>query len=227
MRLKKQVILMFGASSPLGQRLAIDQEARAIQSEIDRASHRDQFELQIRLAVEALDLLDGLRRYKPSIVHFSGHGSPPATSATVARAARRDVGLPIHGNPPVGLCLPRPDGGIEFVSPDALRETFRAVGSSTRLAVVNTCSGEPQARALRSHVDCVIWMRGAILDDAAIHFAGGLYGGIVSGATIANAFKQGVAALRLKGLADRPQLLARPGIDPCTIILGPERPPRS
>jgi hypothetical protein len=38
-------------------------------------------------------------------------------------------------------------------------------------------------------------------------------------ATIASAFKQGVAALRLMGLADRPQLLVRPGVDPRTIIL--------
>lgn len=219
MKWKKQVILMFGASSLHGERLALDQEARAMQCEIDRAPYRDQFELQTWWWAEPLDLLAGLRRYRPPIVHFSGHGSQPIADAPTDRTVRRDIGSCVHGSHLVGLCFQRPTGGVNVVPPAALKDTFRAVGAPVRLAVFNTCHGEPEARALRAHVDCVIWMRGAIQDAAAIHFATGLYGGIAGGDNIASAFQQGVAALRLMGLADRPQLLARPGVDPRTIIL--------
>jgi hypothetical protein len=47
---------------------------------------------------------------------------------------------------------------------------------------------------------------------------------IAGGASIARAFHQGVAALRLKGLADRPQLLVRPGVDARTIVLADRAP---
>lgn len=214
MKCKEHVILMFGANALHGQRLALDQEARATQSELDRARYRDQFKLQTWWAAEPLDLLAGLRRFRPSIVHFSGHGIQPTANAPAGRPVCRDSGSSVHGNHLVGLCFERPNGDVEVVSPGALRETFRAVGASVRLVVLNTCYGEPEARALRAHVDCVMWMRGAIQDDAAIHFATGLYGGIAGGDNLAEAFAQGVAALRLKGLAGRPQLMVRPGGGP-------------
>lgn len=222
---KKHVILMLSANPLHGHRLALDREARALQSELDRSRHRDQFELQTWWAVEALDLLFGLRRYSPSIVHFAGHGIQPMLVAPGDPAVRRDTEPAVRGNRSAGLCFQRPDGSAELVSPVALKDTFRAVGSSVQVAVLNACYSEPQARALRAHVDCVIGTRGTIQDDAAIHFASGLYGGIAGGATIASAFRQGVAALSLKGLADRPRLLVRPGVDPDTVILAADRAP--
>ena len=214
MRCKKHVILMFGANSLHGQRLALEREARTVQSEIDRARYRDQFELQTWWAAESLDLLAGLRRFRPSIVHFSGHGSQPTADPAPGHAVCRDIGSSVHGNCCVGLCFQRPNGGVEVVSPGALKDTFRAVGASVRLVVLSACNSEPEARALRAHVDCVTWMRGPIQDDAAIHFATGLYGGIAGGDTIADAFDQGVAALHLKGLPGRPQLMVRSGGEP-------------
>jgi CHAT domain len=214
MKCKKQVILMLSANSWHGQRLALDREARAIQSEIDRSRYRDQFELQTLWAAEPLDMLTGLRRFSPSIVHFSGHGIQPTAGAPADRTVQRDIGSSVQGNHLVGLCFQRPDGGVEVVSPAALKDTFRAVGASVRLVVLNACHSELEARALRAHIDCVIWMRGKIQDDAAIHFSTGLYGGIAGGASVVSAFDQGVAALRLKGLDGRPQLLVRPGRGP-------------
>ncbi|HEX8114749.1 MAG TPA: CHAT domain-containing protein [Kofleriaceae bacterium] len=174
--------------------------------------------------MEPLDLLAGLRKYSPSVVHFSGHGTSPTTGAPVHRPGRRDIETSVHGHRLAGLCFQRPDGGVEVVSPGALKDTLRAVGSSVRLVVLNACYSELQAKALRAHVDCVIGTRGTIQDDAAIHFATGLYGGLAGGASIASAFKQGVAALSLKGLADRPQLLVRPGVDASTMVLADRAP---
>lgn len=215
---KKHLILMLNTNPLHEQRLGLDREARAIQFELDRSRHRDQFELHTYWAVEASDLLDALRRHKPSVVHFSGHGTHPVAVAPLDGVVRRDVEPLVQGNLPVGLCFQRADGGREVVSPTALKDTIRAVGSSVQLLVLNACHTETHARALRADIDCVIGTRGAIQDDAAIHFATGLYGGIFGRFPISEAFQQGIAALRLKGLTDRFRLLMRPGIDPAMII---------
>ena len=68
--------ILFLAANPLGtDRLALDREARAIQVELERSGHRDQFELVTRWAAEPLDLLRELRKLKPTVVHCSGDGT--------------------------------------------------------------------------------------------------------------------------------------------------------
>ena len=93
--MKKHTIL-FLAANPLGtDRLALDREARAIQVELERSGFRDRFELVTRWAAEPLDLLRELRKLKPTVVHFSGHGGPsPAGRATVQRRADDVVAAP-------------------------------------------------------------------------------------------------------------------------------------
>src|SRR5215213_6838065 len=91
--------ILFLAANPLGtDRLAIDREARAIQAELDRSGFRDRFELVTRWAAEPLDLLRELRRLKPAVVHFSGHGTSDAAGEhRPDPAPRRDVvGEPGH-----------------------------------------------------------------------------------------------------------------------------------
>ena len=67
--------ILFLAANPLGtDRLALDREAHAIQAELERSGHRDQFELVTRWAAQPMDLLRELRKLRPSVVHFSGHG---------------------------------------------------------------------------------------------------------------------------------------------------------
>src|SRR5689334_13251022 len=87
--------ILFLAANPAGtDRLALDQEARAIQLELERSGYRDCFEFQTRWAVEPLDLLRELRRLKPTVVHFSGHGQGAAGGPGAlgpAPAPRRDI----------------------------------------------------------------------------------------------------------------------------------------
>jgi hypothetical protein len=80
-------------ANPLGtDRLALDREARAIQAELERSGHRDRFELVTRWAVEPLDLLRELRKLKPTVVHFSGHGGQVAQGgARPGGSSYRDV----------------------------------------------------------------------------------------------------------------------------------------
>jgi hypothetical protein len=67
--------ILFLAANPLGtDRLALDREARAIQLELERSGCRDFFDFETRWAMEPLDLLRDLRKLRPTVVHYSGHG---------------------------------------------------------------------------------------------------------------------------------------------------------
>jgi hypothetical protein len=218
--------ILFLAANPIGtDRLALDEEARAIQVELERSGFRDRFELVTRWAAEPLDLLRELRRLKPTVVHFSGHGSPDRTGEHRRDPApRRDAtGEPGQdgGEPQRGLFFQGPDGRPRLVSTEALEETFGAAGASVKLVVLSACYSEVQARALLPHVGCVVGMSGSIRDDAARSFAIGFYGGLGERESVAAAHKQGCAAISLEGLRDRdrPLLAVRAGIDAGQLVL--------
>jgi hypothetical protein len=223
--MKKHTILFLAANSSGPDWLALDEEARAIQVELERSGFRDYFELVTRWAVRPLDLLRELRKLKPTVVHFSGHGGRDAANKDRSdRTLRRDIvsepsqnsGMQQHG-----LFFQSPDGRAQFVSAAALEETFGAAGSSVKLVVLNACYSDVQAEALLAHVDCVVGMGGLIRDDAARSFAIGFYGGLGERESVAAAYKQGCVAIRLEGLpdSDRPQLKVRTGADASALVL--------
>jgi hypothetical protein len=163
----KQKIL-FLAANPLGlDPLALDLEARAIQIELERSAHRDQFEFVTRWAVQPPDLLRELRRVKPTIVHFSGHGPQEAGGGEgrdVASTAEE-----IGGEPQVGLCFQDSDGRPALVSTRAIADTFAAAGSSVKVVVLSACYAcysKVQAAALVEHVEVAVGTIGSIRDDA-------------------------------------------------------------
>ena len=226
--MKKHTIL-FLAANPLGtDRLALDREARAIQVELERGGCRDCFDFVTRWAVEPLDLLRELRKLRPTVVHFSGHGGEDVASAQLgAHTAGRDVvvdataqhsglrGLLFHGHA----------GGTQIVSATALKEAFGAAGSSVRLVVLNACYSEPEAQILLAQVGCVVGMAGSIHDEAARSFAIGFYGGLGERQSVAAAYKQGCAAISLEGFSGGtpPRLQARHDVNPEQLILTPRR----
>jgi hypothetical protein len=217
--------ILFLAANPLGtDRVALDREARAIQVELERSGFRDRFGLVTRWAAEPLDLLRELRKLKPTVVHFSGHGTAGVAGHAPGPVPRRDIDVePGHSgrDPRAGLFFQGPDGGPQLVSTEALEATFGAAGSSVQLIVLSACYSELNARALLRHVGCVVGIDGAIADDAARSFAIGFYGGLGERESIAAAYAQGCAAIRLQGLSDRdrPRLAVRAGIDAGKLVL--------
>ena len=223
-------IILFLAANPLGKdRLALDEEARAIQEELERSGHRDKFELVTRWAVRPMDLLRTLRRLKPTIVHFSGHGGRSACGEHHPDAARRrDIASEpgaIDSDHHHGLYFQGPEGRPQLVSTAVLQETFRAAGSSVKLIVLGACYSDAQAEALLVHADCVVGVGGAIRDDVARNFAIGFYGGVGERESVAAAYQQGCAAICLEGLPDseRPKLNVRPGVDVHRLVLAEGR----
>jgi hypothetical protein len=215
--MKKHVILFLAANPGSTDRLALDREARAIQVELERSGHREQFAFETRWAAEPLDLLRALRTLRPTVVHYSGHGGQN------------------------GLFFQASDGQAFLVPSTAIAETFGAAGASVRLVVLNACYSEQHAEAMLAHVDCVVGMDGAVLDDAARSFAIGFYGGLGERESVAAAYRQGCAAVSLEAPGDRdrrrdvadreprgqpadeplrPRLKVRPGVDADRLVLG-------
>jgi hypothetical protein len=207
----KHVILFLAANPGCTDRLAIDREARSIQVELERSGQRDRFAFETWWAAEPLDLLRALRKLRPAVVHYSGHGGQD------------------------GLHFQAPDGRTSLVSPTAIAETLGAAGASVKLVVLNACYTEQHADALLAHVDCVVGIDGGIADGAARSFAIGFYGGLGERASVAAAFRHGCAAIRLEGRSDGdprrdvagdaperagPRLKVRPGVDADRLMLG-------
>jgi hypothetical protein len=218
--------ILFLAANPLGtDPRALDREARAIQVELERSGFRHRFELVTRWAAEPLDLLRELRKLKPTVIHFSGHGAPEAAGENRSGPlSRRDVGSePSHegGEQRPGLFFQGPNGCPQLVSTEALEKTFGAAGASVKLVVLSACYTDVQARVLLPHVGCVVGMSGASGDDAARSFAIGFYGGLGERESIAAAYNQGCAAISLAGLrdCDHPQLMVRVGVDASELVL--------
>lgn len=181
--------LLFLAASPGDtDPLRLDEEARAVDAAIRQAPFRDRFDLRSHWAVRVDDLQELLLRYRPAIVHFSGHGS--SAGAIMLTDAQR---------------------GYAPVAAPALAALFGALQADVRLVVLNACYSAQQAAAIAEHVDCVVGMPDAMTDGAARRFAAAFYRALAYGQRVAAAFELGLAELALQGEPEshRPQLYGK------------------
>jgi hypothetical protein len=197
--MNKITILVVSANPAGTSPLNLDEEVRQIEAKVRATEYRDSIEIITKWAVRPDDLLQCLNQFKPTIVHFSGHGSP--TEEIILLDEQR-----------------RP----KKVAKATLVELFRILKKSIRVVVLNSCFSEPQAAAIASEIECTIGMGREIGDDAAIIFAAAFYRAIGFGQSVKNAFDQGRVALQLEGVCqeDIPVLMTKAGIfaDDVTLI---------
>ncbi|MCD7060128.1 response regulator [Pelagibacterium xiamenense] len=188
----KTRVLMVSANPISTQRIMLDEEVRSIESRILLSEHRDSIELIPKFAARPQDLLEHLNRFRPHVLHFSGHGSETEE-----------------------IVLTNEVGDTQPVSKAALIGLFKALKDDIRVVVLNACFSQRQAEAITEHIDCAIGMSQAIGDRAAITFAAAFYSALGFGRSIGQAFEQGALALMLEGIAEEntPCLVTRPGID--------------
>lgn len=194
----QKIKALFLAANPIStNRLAIDEEMRAIEQKVRAAEHREALVFQSTWAVRPDDLLQLLNQYQPHIVHFSGHGSSQ------------------------GLCLAGENGQARLVSAQALKSLFTTLKDNIRLVFLNACYSHEQALALVETIDCVIGMKESIRDDAATAFASSFYRAVGFGRSIQEAFEQGKTSLLLEGIPeeDIPELLVKEGVDSKKVLL--------
>ena len=197
-------ILLLGASSD-GD-LRVGREQARIRLAVERALHRDLVELDGRPAATTSDLLDGITRFRPHVVHFSGHSGNDLLEFEDDLDAQH-----------IGVA----------VSAGAFGSAVAATDDPPILVVLNSCDSSAQLAGLvQGAVPFVIGMSDSISDGDAIAYAAQFYAAVANGQSILSAHMSGKAALELAGLpgADLPELVHAADVDPkSTILVVPPR----
>lgn len=197
-RLAEKIRILFLTANPTNtNRLRLDEESRAIDQALRRADYRDRFELDQFQAVRVGDLQDCLLRFKPHIVHFSGHGSEAGE-----------------------ILLQDSSGASRPVSERALGRLFSVLKDNIRCVVLNACYSKVQADAIASHIDTVIGMSTAIGDEAAISFSAAFYQALAYGRSLRTAFELACIQIDMEDIPEdeTPNLIA-PKVKPDEIYL--------
>jgi energy-coupling factor transporter ATP-binding protein EcfA2 len=169
--MKKILIL---ASNPKGD-LRLDREIRDLKKAVERSKNREQFDVEIELAVSPENLQELFHEYQPCIVHFCGHGTGEK-----------------------GLVFEDRSGGEQIVSNQALSSLFRIFRDDVNCVLLNACHTEIQADAIVEHIQYVIGTSREILDKAAYWFAVGFYRGLGYGNSIEQCYELGCNAIELQ-----------------------------
>lgn len=177
-------ILFLAANPTTVEPLRLGAEVREIREEL-RGSEEILFSTS--LAVTPRTLTRSILQEKPTIVHFSGHGTDE------------------------GLYLETESGQIKQVGAEALGRLFAVFDDSVQCVLLNACYSEAQAQSIVKHIPYVIGMQRSIGDEAAIAFSATFYQGLGSGLSIVDAYELAVAGMGLEDdrQADIPVLLKK------------------
>ncbi len=207
--MSEPIKILFLASNPTDiSRIRVDKELREVDERISLGTHRDRFDLIPHFAVRPRDLRRGLLKYKPQILHFSGHGS---TSA--------------------GIVLEDDDGKTKIVAAADLAELLGILKDNLRVVVLNSCYSALQAGGITQTIDCAIGMNDKVGDRSAIIFSATFYESLAFGRSVEEAFQLGVSDLKTEGTGSGsiPTLLTKQGVDLAKVYLAADEkksPPR-
>ena len=188
---EKTRILFLSANPRNTGPIRVDEEAREVFKRLEEGSIREAFEFILHPALRPGDLQLLLMKYKPQIVHFSGHGS----------LAKR-------------IFMEGAGGKGKQIETEGLVEVFRLYREHVRLVVLNACNTKGQAQALTAVIDYSIGAGKGIGDRAAVKFAGAFYRALSFAMPVEKAFDSAKAELviqkirRSKGL----ELFKRDGL---------------
>lgn len=171
--MRKKTILLFAVNPKDTPRLNLDDEVRVIETGLERARMRDQFELKQKHAVHLEDIRRALLDLKPQIIHFCGHGTEE------------------------GLIFKGETGQSKIVTGEALTGLFKLFANDIQCVVLNGCYSVLQAVNMAQHIPCVVGMRQAIGDQAAINFSVGFYDGLGADRPIEFAYELGCNSILL------------------------------
>tara|TARA_R110000868_G_scaffold411528_2_gene705166 strand:- start:59 stop:1114 length:1056 start_codon:yes stop_codon:yes gene_type:complete len=195
----EKIVVLFLASNPIDQQLLrLDEEARAISEMIRKSRHRDSVKFETCWAVQPIDLLQAINEYKPSIIHFSGHGSDNDE-----------------------IIFQTDDGRTKIVSKEAIVQTMMASSDGIRMVFFNTCYSRNQAESVSEYVEATIGMNTSIGDEAARIFSSQFYSAIGFGLSVKKAFEQAKALLMLEDINEEetPELFIKQGLSSEDIVI--------
>jgi hypothetical protein len=163
----RPVKILFLAANPTDQApLRTDDERRRLDVEIITSGRSGLVKLAYEPGIRREELIEALRKHRPDIVHFAGHGSD------------KDA-----------IVLEASDGTSRAMDTKSVAELFRLQGKTVKLVLLNACYSRAQAKAIVEYVPVAIGMNQAIPDEMALSFASTFYQGLVQGESIQNAFE--------------------------------------
>lgn len=169
-----KVVVSFLAANPFaGEPLALESEKSRIEDVLHESTHGGRALLQAFWGVTLATLPDLLRRYQPTILHFSGHGAEGGA-----------------------LQLEGPDGSPRPLDGDALEQLLLGLPRRPQMIVLNACYSARNAAPLTRCVDIIVGASHEVRDDAAALFAEKLYGELGEGRSVRAAFHQGKRAVK-------------------------------
>lgn len=196
---EKLRVLILAASSE-GD-LRVGREQKRIRAAVESALHRDLVELDVRPAATAQDLLDGITKFRPHVVHFSGHSNDDL----IVFEDEED----------------EPHEGV-IVTALAFAKAVRATDDPPLLVLLNSCHSAGQIdRLVEDVAPFAIGMSDSIGDTDAITYAAQFYAAVANGQSINSSHLSAQAALELAGLEsfELPTLAWAPDADPAATIL--------
>ena len=181
------VTILFLAACPDNlAKIRSDREQRTIQETLGNSTHSDTYQLYDVKSCKSRDITAALRKYKPSILHFSGHASKD------------------------GLAFENEKGGFDVIETAKLASVMElGAKNGLRTVVLNACSTAGQSDCIANTVGCVVSMKGAVDDKACIDFMRVFYHSLAEGQGIDDAFNWGLAESQLLYRPDmiRPHLV--------------------
>jgi hypothetical protein len=169
-------------------------EGTEIQQTLD--GQRDKFQFIHRLGITKDHFLDDLERYRPDILHFSGHGTEHSS-------------------------LVFQDG--DELSSEQLEKTFQSLPFKISVVFLNACYSKHQARSISKYVDYIIGMKKPVSDEAAIIFSSKFYKSLLKNINYKEAFSDAIAYLSyyLESESSIPKLITSHGFDSISKISKP------
>lgn len=153
-------------------KVRLDREARLLQD----AAAAGGLTLTIRNAARVSDIVTALRRARPRILHFAGHGLT-------------------DGN----LVFEDDAGELAEVALPQLADAVAATVGTLECAVLSSCYTGTHADAFRGVARTVAGSVDALPDATALGFTRGFYGAVGGGEPVEQAFRQGSAEAGLPG----------------------------
>ena len=197
--MSSKITVLFMAAAPDDKiYVNVIKEGTEIQQTLD--GQRDKFQFFHSLGITKDHFLDDLERYRPDILHFSGHGTEYSS-------------------------LVFQDG--DELSAEQLEKTFQSLPFKISVVFLNACYSKHQAKSISKYVDYIIGMKKPISDEAAIIFSSKFYKSLLKDINYQEAYNDAIAYLSyyIENESSIPKLITSHGFDSINKISKPTTAP--
>lgn len=185
-------ILFISANPNKTERLRFDKEFEEIHGSISVSKARKKITLQYKTAIKAEDVKSYIKKEKPDIVHFSGHGN--SKGEIVLEDEKKN---------------PKP------ISPEKFAAMFKVIENHIKCVFLSCCYSAKAAKLIGRIVDCVIGINSDLEEESAVAFASAFYLALGENTNLQIAFDFAVNEYLRGGFCEnKPELFIKSGINP-------------